>query len=162
MGISLIGTYTHKSQLFEVVRCGGCCLERKLVHLLDFYPSAALKQGLVVGNHHGLSQFSAALGQKGFNLLYLCVCLGFGGLQLPDCLEIPEAFLVLAQLLEALRPSVVGLGVLIVVLERFRGIIQGLDGFLNLEVGHRPVGQNNASQLLLLVGHVLEVRAFFL
>lgn len=136
MGISLIVTYTHRSELFEVVGRRSCWLKGELVHLLDLDPSAALKQGLVVRNHHGFSQLFASLRQKCFNLLYFCVRLGLSWLQLPDGLEIPQALLVLAQLLVALRPPVVGLGVLVIILQRFRGIVEGFDGFLYLEVGH--------------------------
>lgn len=136
MGISLIVTYTHRSELFEVVESGSRWLKGKLVHLLYLDPSAALKQGLVVRNHHRFSQLSASLGQKCFNLFYFCVRLGLPWLQLPDCLEIPQTLLVLAQLLVALRPPVVGLGVLVIILQRFRGIVKCFDGFLYLEVCH--------------------------
>lgn len=136
--ISLIvrSTYTRRSELFEVVRRRSSRLKWKLIHLFDLDPSAAVKQGLVVGNHHGFSQLSASLRQKRFDFLYFCFRLCLSRFQLPDSLEIPQAFLVLAQLFVAFGPSVVGLGVLIIILQRFSGIVECFDGLLYLEVGH--------------------------
>lgn len=136
ISLIVLSTYTHKSELFEIVGWRSGWGKWKLVHLLDLNPSAAVKQGLVVGNNHGLSQLFASLCQKCLDFLDFCLCLCLSGLQLSHSLEIPQAFLVLSQLFVAFRPSIVRLGVLIIIHQRFGSIIEGFDGFLYLEVSH--------------------------